>query len=152
MLTSIGFREALNAVLSWSNVHDGDTRNLSDSALQVLIAGGHNVALVLHHAVDETVISVSSLVSAGQPLKPGVLGNPSDITQGQFRNSQHRKSWGSQQKHTSEPRGIWVPASPIPPSHNQICMEYLPGGIVESKSKKLWPEGKKERKEGRHFA
>jgi len=31
-------------------------------------------------------------------------------------------------------------------------MEYLPGGIVESESKKLWPEGKRKRKEGRHFA
>ena len=112
-LTSICFWEALDAVLPRGNVHDGNTRDFPDSALQVLIAGGHDVTLVLRHTVHKTVISVSPLVGAGQPLKPGVFGNPS-VRRIFFRDYEFFFQT-IRNKCTSEPRGTGVPTSPTLP-------------------------------------
>lgn len=64
--------------------HDGNTRNLPNPTLQVLIAGGDDVATILpftatHHAyssntLHDTVISIGSLVRAGESLEAGVFG------------------------------------------------------------------------------
>ena len=57
------------------DVHDGDTRNLAQSPLQVAIAGGHDVAAMLGDSVDQAVVSVRPLVGAGEPLEARVLGD-----------------------------------------------------------------------------
>ena len=51
--------------------HDGDPGQLPDPPLQVLVAGGHDVGLVLGHPVHQAVVGVGALVQAGQPLEPG---------------------------------------------------------------------------------
>lgn len=58
--------------LSSCNVHDRHTRNLANSLLEVLVAGGYNIASVDGDAVNDTVIGIRSFVAARQPLKlPG---------------------------------------------------------------------------------
>ena len=51
--------------------HDGDPGQLPDPPLEVLVAGGHDVGLVLGHPVHQAIVGVSALVQAGQPLEPG---------------------------------------------------------------------------------
>jgi hypothetical protein len=45
--TAKGIWHPLDGVLALGNIHDGHTWHLAYSPLQVAIAGGHNVALVL---------------------------------------------------------------------------------------------------------
>ena len=54
--------QSLNGILSPGNVHDRDSRDFTDSSLQVPITCGDNVAAVLEDAVHETVIGVGALV------------------------------------------------------------------------------------------
>ena len=75
-LGAICIRHSLDGISVLTEIHDWHSGDLSDSPLEVLITGGHYVRLVLGDAVHETVISVCSLVHAGQPHKPGVLDYP----------------------------------------------------------------------------
>jgi len=56
-----------------SNVHNGDTIDLPDAPLQVLVICGDHVALMLFDPVDQAVISVGAGVKAGESLKTWVL-------------------------------------------------------------------------------
>ena len=47
--------------------------DLADAAPQVAVAGGHNVALVLPHALADAVVRVGAAVAAGQALNARVL-------------------------------------------------------------------------------
>ena len=51
--------------------HDRDSGQLPDPPLEVLVAGGHDVGLVLGHPVHQAVVGVGALVQAGQSLEPG---------------------------------------------------------------------------------
>jgi len=62
------------------HVHDGHTGNLPDAVLQVLVVGGHDVALVLTHPFHQAVVRIGALVQAGQSLESGI----GDDAQGQF--------------------------------------------------------------------
>ena len=63
--------------------HDRNTRNLTNPTLQVLIARGNDVATILsftatHHTyrsdtLDDTIISISSLMRASEALEAGVF-------------------------------------------------------------------------------
>lgn len=78
-----GFRKSLNGVAMIHNEHDRNTRNLPNPTLQVFIAGGNDVATILpftaiHHAyssntLNNTVISIGSLVRAGESLEARVF-------------------------------------------------------------------------------
>jgi hypothetical protein len=57
------------------DVHDGHSWNFSYSPLEVLVAGGHDVASVLLDAVDEAVVGVGALVVALEALEAWVFGN-----------------------------------------------------------------------------
>lgn len=51
------------------------TQYLSDSPPEVAITGGHNVALVLLHALTDAVVSIRSSMRARQPVDAGILQN-----------------------------------------------------------------------------
>lgn len=70
-----GFWELFNDVLVLSNVHDRNTRDLSDSGLQTLIASCNNEATMLHHTFNQAVICISALVHARKTLETGIAGN-----------------------------------------------------------------------------
>lgn len=56
--------------------HYGHSRNLTNSPLQVSVACGYNVTLVLLYSVDKAVVSIDSLVHAWKTLKSRILGHP----------------------------------------------------------------------------
>lgn len=74
-LLPVGVRHPLDGVFVVGQKHNGDAWDLPDPPLEVLIAGGHDVAFVLRHPVHEAVVGVRSFVHAGQPLEPRVLDN-----------------------------------------------------------------------------
>lgn len=51
------------------NVHQWDTRYLSDSSSKFLIAGSHHVARMRGHSIHDAIIGVRSLVTTRQPLE-----------------------------------------------------------------------------------
>lgn len=53
--------------------HDGDTRDLSNPPLEILVAGGHNVHSVLSDSFNDAVVSVGALVVAFEPLKTRIF-------------------------------------------------------------------------------
>ena len=65
------------------NEHDGNTRDFTNTSLQVLIARGDDVAAILHitqlhkangtNTLNEAVISVCALVRARKTLNAGIL-------------------------------------------------------------------------------
>lgn len=73
---TVGFWQPLDRILALTQVHDGDTRDLSYPALQVTIAGGDDITLVLHHTLHQAVIGVGSLVRAWQTFETGVACYP----------------------------------------------------------------------------
>jgi hypothetical protein len=62
------------------DIHDGHSWYFSNATLEVLIAGGHDVAPMLPHTLHETVISIGPLVVALQSLEPRVFGDPQGQT------------------------------------------------------------------------
>ena len=89
--SSVGLGETLDAVLVFVDVHDGHTRNSADAALQIAIARGDNVALVLFDALHETVVGVRSLVQATEALEARVLHDPERRRCDQDREPKERK-------------------------------------------------------------
>jgi hypothetical protein len=73
---AISLRQTLDRILALTEVHDGDTGNLSYPTLEIAIAGGDDITFVLHHTFNQTVISISSLVRTGQTLETGVASYP----------------------------------------------------------------------------
>lgn len=69
-----GFRQPLYGVFMRLDVHNGNTRDLSDAPPQVAITCGHQVAPVLLHPLTNTVICVGALVGAWQPFYSWVFG------------------------------------------------------------------------------
>jgi hypothetical protein len=59
-------------------VHNGYTRYLADSSLEVLIVGCHYIAPVLLDSINKAVISIGSLVRAMKPLEARVLCQPKE--------------------------------------------------------------------------
>ena len=56
-----------------NDVHDGDTGNFSDSAFEVLVAGGHDEASMLLHSFHNAIVGIGSFVAAFKSLKTRVL-------------------------------------------------------------------------------
>jgi hypothetical protein len=46
------------------DIHDGHSGHFPDPSLQVLIAGGHDVAAVLPHPLYDAIVGVGSFVVA----------------------------------------------------------------------------------------
>ena len=59
-----------------SDVHNGYSRDLADSSLEVLIVGCNYIAPVLLDPINQAVISIGSLVRAMKPLETRVLCQP----------------------------------------------------------------------------
>lgn len=59
-----------------SDVHNGDTRDLADSSLEVLIVGSYYIAPVLLDSINQAVISIGTFVRAMKPLEARVLCQP----------------------------------------------------------------------------
>ena len=76
--------QPLDGVFVLLDVHDGHARDLADAALQVLVAGGHDVALVARHALAQAVICVRAGVRARQPLYARVLRHLGSSFWGKF--------------------------------------------------------------------
>ena len=76
-----GVGHALDREAVASDVHDGDTGDLADAALEVAVARRHDVALGRRHALDDAVVRVRALVRARQPLEPRVARNPQRHTE-----------------------------------------------------------------------
>jgi len=55
--------------------------HLADASAQVLVARGHDVALVLAHPITQAVVSVRALVRARNALNAGVLWQHSNSKQ-----------------------------------------------------------------------
>jgi hypothetical protein len=88
--TSVSLGHSLDGVLLLCDVHDGNTGNLPDAALQVTIAGANNVALVLGHTFHQAVIGVGSLVRALQDGKPGIAGDAECTRKKKMRGSDEK--------------------------------------------------------------
>ena len=52
-------RKPLNCIFVCGNVHNGNAGDLADTAFQVLVASGNDVALVHITLVDEAVVGVA---------------------------------------------------------------------------------------------
>ena len=76
-----GVGHALDREAVAGDVHDGDTGDLADAALEVAVARRHDVALGRRHALDDAVVRVRALVRACQPLEPRVARNPQRHTE-----------------------------------------------------------------------
>ena len=63
---TIGIRHSLNSISVITEEHDGNSGDLSDSSLEILITGGHDIGLVLSYSVDQTIVSVGSLETVYQ--------------------------------------------------------------------------------------
>ena len=59
---SVCIRHPLYAVSVVAEEHDGHAGDLPDPPLEILVAGGHDVRLVLGHAAHQAVVSVGSLL------------------------------------------------------------------------------------------
>lgn len=70
------FGQSLNDILVTRDIHDGDTRDFTNSAFEVFIASSHNVAFVLHDTLYQAVISICTLVRARQTFESRVSCNP----------------------------------------------------------------------------
>ena len=57
------------------NAHDGHADYFPHSPAQILVACGHNVALVLRDSLHNAVVRVRALVQTRQPLESRVLGD-----------------------------------------------------------------------------
>ena len=58
---TIGIWHSLNRISVITEEHDGNSGDLSDSSLEILITGSHDVGLVLSNSIDQTIVSVGSL-------------------------------------------------------------------------------------------
>jgi hypothetical protein len=67
--------DSLNHILATADVQQRTPRDLTQSALQISIAGGDDIYTVGCDSVDKTVISVRALVRACQALKITVASN-----------------------------------------------------------------------------
>merc|ERR1712146_354724 len=67
------FWDSFNFEHAASDGYDRHTRNLSDSSLQVLIVGAHNVALMLDYSIVDAIIGICALVLACQSMKSRIL-------------------------------------------------------------------------------
>lgn len=68
-------RHPLNRVLVRLNKHDRDSRDLSNSALQISITRCNNVATVLLHPIANAVVGVRSFVKALQSFHTRISGD-----------------------------------------------------------------------------
>lgn len=64
-----------DGVLALGDEHNWDTGDFADAALEVLIASGHDVALVLGDPVHQAIVGVGARVRALDPLEAGILGD-----------------------------------------------------------------------------
>ncbi len=71
---AVGVRHSFDGVAVRLYTHNRHTNYFSDTLAQVLVAGGHNVALVLADPLYYAVIGVGSLVHAGQTLEARIFG------------------------------------------------------------------------------
>ena len=62
-----------------SDIHYRYTRDLPNTTLQVFIVSCHNVAPILFHSVDQTVICVCSFVGAVESLESWVFSQPKTL-------------------------------------------------------------------------
>jgi len=67
--------QSLNHIFSCRNVHDRNTRYFTDTALKISIASSDDIALVLHNTLNQTVISICTLVRAGKSFEPRITSN-----------------------------------------------------------------------------
>ena len=58
---AIGIRHSLDRVSVITEEHDGNSGDLSDSSLEILITGGHDIGLVLSYSVYQTIVSIGPL-------------------------------------------------------------------------------------------
>lgn len=74
-LGSKGVRHPLNGVSLVGNVHEGHTRDFTDTTAEVAIAGGDNVDSIGGNSFDDAVVCVGSFVGARESAEARVLGN-----------------------------------------------------------------------------
>lgn len=67
-------RHSLDGVFSGVNIHDWNTRDFTDSSLKVFITRGNDVTTMLLASLDETVISIGTLVCTRKSLNSWVFG------------------------------------------------------------------------------
>ena len=80
---SKGFRKSFNSIAMINNEHNWNSRNLTNTTLQVLITSSNNVTTILKmkqkdysyrsDTIYNTIISVGSFVSTSETLEPRVL-------------------------------------------------------------------------------
>lgn len=68
-------RQPLDNVLALGHTDNRYTRNLPDPPLQIPIVRRHKINPMLHNPLHDTIISISTLVIALQPLPPFVTRN-----------------------------------------------------------------------------
>lgn len=68
--------QPLNDIRVSADTHDRNTWHLADPPLQIRIICRHNITLMLHYALNNTVIRVRALVATCETLNPRIAGQP----------------------------------------------------------------------------